>query len=123
MRGFCLRHLFLIFSLCLITTSSYVLFELLDVDGSHFREHAPICSFEAVLPACGGEFKPASSHSLAPWQTFSDGLSISARRLTTVTLRPIPFPASRCLIVHTRMASERGSPSLALGSDPARRSA
>ena len=124
MRRFCLRHLILIFAFCSIATSSYVLFDLLDIDGSNFKEHAQVCGFEAVMPPpCGGEIRsPATAHP-APWLGFSRGLVFSVARLTSLAPCHVPPSIPHFLTVCTRNAIQRESTSSPGGSDPARRSA
>ncbi len=122
MRRFCLQHLSSIFCLCLIVTSSYVLFDLLDIDGSSFKEHAQVCGFEAVMPTCSGEVRPPATNDPAPWTESSRALLYNGGRLTSLGPRPALVSVSRDLRVHTRKATQREPASLARGSDPARRS-
>lgn len=122
MRRFCLRHLSSIFCLCLIVTSSYVLFDLLDIDGSSFKEHAQVCGFEAVMPTCSGEVRPPSTKDHALWTESSRTLLYNGGRLTSLGPRPALVSVSRSLRVHTRKATQREPASLARGSDPSRRS-
>ena len=121
MRLFCLRHLFLIFAVCLIATSSYVLFDLLDIDGSNFKEHAQVCGFEAVMPACGGEIRSPATNSPAPWPAPSHALLFTAACLASFAPRPFLSSISRYLASHTRKDTKRESASLERGNDPARR--
>ena len=122
MRRFCLRHLSSIFCLCLIVTSSYVLFDLLDIDGSSFKEHAQVCGFEAVMPTCSGEIRPPATKDHAPWTESSRTLLYNGGRLTSLASRLVLRSVSRDLRVHIRKATQREPASLARGSDPARQS-
>ncbi len=123
MRRFCIRHLSAIFSLCLIATSSYVLFDLLDIDGSEFKEYAQGCAFVAVMPASSGETKLTATDNSSPWPSVSRAPLFTTVRMRSVVPRPAPHSISRCLIVHIRKALQRESTSPARESDPARRSA
>ena len=121
MRRFFLRHLFLIFSFCLIATSSYVLFDLLDIDGSNFKEHVQVLGFEAVMPASSGESKPSAMEDSLPWPDVSRPLLFTASNLTSLAIRPALPSISRYLIGHTRRTIQRESSSPACGTDPAKR--
>ena len=121
MRRFFLRHLFLIFSFCLIATSSYVLFDLLDIDGSNFREHAQVCSFEAVLPACSGETNPPATEKLTPWPALSRAFLLTSVRLTSPAPNRALSPISHYLTAHIRRTIQRDSSSPARGTDPEKR--
>ncbi len=123
MRRFCIRHLSVIFSLCLIATSSYVLFDLLDIDGSDFKEYAQGCAFEAVMPASSGETKFTATDNPPPWPLVSRAPLFTTARMGALAPRPAPHSISRCFIVHIHKALQRESTSLARGSDPAKRSA
>lgn len=123
MQRFFLRHLSVIFSLCLITTSSYVLFDLLDIDGSNLKEHSQVCGFEAVLPPCGGEIKPAATNNPTPWPAIPRGVSLSELRCATHAFLPVARSVSSCPSTHIRKVPRREPTSSARGSDPARRSA
>lgn len=121
MRRFCLRHLFLIISACMIATSFYVLFDLLDIDGSRFKERGQACGFEAVMPDCSEEIKSPTANTPAP----SPG---SLRDLLFATMDPYSFASrprlpstSSHYIVHTRNATQSESASPTQGSDPAQR--
>ena len=122
MRRFCHRHLPLIFSFCLIATSSYVLFDLLDIDGSNFKEHVQVLGFEAVMPACSGEIRAPATNHPAPWREFSRGLLVTASRHTSLAPRLVCPSIPRYLTVRICKTIQRGSSSSARGSDPARRS-
>lgn len=122
MRRFCLQHLFVIFSLCLVATSSYVLFDLLDIDGSNLKEHARVCGFEAVLPAYSGEIKLAGTSNPAPRPTTSPALLFTVARFSPFGLRAVLPSIPRSLVLRIRRAIRVESTSLARGSDPASRS-
>ena len=122
MRRFCLRHLLLIFSFCFIATSSYVLFDLLDIDGSDFKKHNQVGGFEAVMPASSGESKPSAVEISPSWPEVPRTVLLTVSNLTSLAIRPVLPSISRYLIVHTRRAAQRESASLAPGNDPARRS-
>ena len=122
MRRFCHRHLPLIYSFCLIATSSYVLFDLLDIDGSDFKEYTQVGGFEAVMPASSGESKPSAVEISPLWPVVPRTLLLTASNLTSLAIRPVLPSISRYLIVHTRKATQRESASLVRGNDPARRS-
>ena len=122
MRRFCLRHLSLIFSFCFIATSSYVLFDLLDIDGSDFKEYTQVGSFEAVMPASSGESKPSAVEISPPWPELSRTVFFTGPNLTSLAIRPVLPSISRYLIVHIRKTTQRESASRARGNDPARRS-
>ncbi len=123
MRLFCLRHLFLIFTVCLIATSSYVLFDLLDIDGSNFKEHVQVLGFEAVMPACSGETKPPATEKLTPWPALSRAFLLTSVRLTSPAPNRALSPISHYLTAHIRRTIQRDSSSPARGTDPAKRSA
>jgi len=122
MRLFCLRHLFLIFSFCLIATSSYVLFDLLDIDGSDFKEYTRVGGFEAVMPASSAESKPSAVEIPPPWPEVPRTILLTASNLTSPAIRPVLPSISRYLIVYIRKATQGESASLPRGNDPARRS-
>lgn len=117
------RHLFSFFAVCMIVTSSYALFNVLDLDGSRFKELAQACGFEAVMPDSSGEIKSPAAHTLAPPLGPLRGLLFTATGYRSLTSRPtIPRPSSY-RIVHTRKATQSESASPAQGSEPAQRSA
>ncbi len=122
MRRFCLQHLSLIFSFCFIATSSYVLFDLLDIDGSDFKQYTQVGGFEAVMPASSGESKPGAVEISPPWPEVSRTILLTVSNLTSLAIRPALRSTSRYLIVHTRKATQRESASSQRGNDPARRS-
>jgi len=124
MRRFCFRHLFLIFAVCMTATSSYVLFDLLDIDGSGFKELTRGCSFEAVMPDCSGEIKSPTANTPAPPPGPLRSLLFSATRYNFLASRPtLPSTSSSYRLVHTRNATQSESASSAQGSEPAQRSA
>ncbi len=121
MRRFFLQHVFLIFSVCMIATSSYVLFDLLDIDGSQSRGLAQACGFEAVMPDASGEVKLPTAHAPAPpLGPLRDLLftAIHYNSPTSCVTLPSPF-SSRT--VHTRNATQSDFASPAQGSEPAQR--
>jgi len=122
MRRFCLRHLFVIFFISLIATSSYVLFDLLDIDGSNSREHARACGFEAVMPACSGEIRPTDTKNPAQWPDLLRAPLFTAAHLTSTATRPVPPQIFRYLTFHIRKFTQRESASLERASDPAQQS-
>ena len=122
MRRFCLRYLFVIFTSCLVVTSSYVLFDLLDIDGSLFKAQVFVTGFEAVMPACSGDIKPLVPASSMPERTSSHGPVFTGARLIISSPRPFLPSISRSLTIYVRKASRVESSSLARGSDPASRS-
>lgn len=123
MRCVGFRHLFSFFAVCMIVTSSYVLFDVLDVDGSRFKELAQACSFEAVMPDSSEEIKSPAAHIPAPPLGPLCGLLFTVTGYSSLTSRPtIPSPSSY-RIVHPRKATHSESASPAQGSEPAQRSA
>lgn len=123
MQQFCLRHLFLIFFACTITTSSYVLFDLLDIDGSRFKELGQVCGFEAVMPDCSGEMKSPTAHTPTPPPGSLRSLLFTAMRDNALASRPMLPSTSSYYLVHTRNATQSESTSPGQGSEPAQRSA
>ena len=121
MRRFCSRHLFLIFAVCMTATSFYVLFDLLDIDGSRFKELAQVCGFDAVMPDSGEEIKPPTAytpaHQLGPLRN----LLPTATHYFALASRPTPPSTSSYRLVHTRNATQSESASPAQGSEPAQR--
>lgn len=116
------RHLFSFFAVCMVVTSSYVLFSVLDLDGSRFKELAQACGFEAVMPDSIGEIKSPASHTPAPSLGPLRGLLFTATGYGSLTSRPtIPLPFSH-RIAHTRKTTHSESASPAQGSEPAQRS-
>ncbi|CBE67545.1 exported protein of unknown function [Candidatus Methylomirabilis oxygeniifera] len=117
------RHLFSFFAVCMIVTSSYVLFNVLDLDGSASRERAQACGFEAVMPDSSGEIKPPAARTPASSLGSLRSLLFTATDYSSLTSRlTIPLPSSY-RIVHTRKTTHSESASPAQGSEPAQRSA
>jgi len=121
MRRFCFRHLFSILAVCMIATSSYVLFDLLDVDGSRFKELAQVCGFEAVMPDSGEEIKPPTAYTPAHQPGPLRSLLFTAARYLAPASRPTLPSTSSHHIVRTRNATQSESISPGLGSEPAQR--
>jgi len=113
------RHLYVIFVFCLIATSSYVLFDLLDIDGSNFKAHEQLCG-EAVVSTPGGVGKPAEVDAPTPRLAFSRGLSLAEGRLALLALRPALPTGFLHYTVLPRKATQRTSTSLACEGDSAR---
>ena len=122
MRRFCFRHLFSILAVCMITTSSYVLFDLLDIDGSRFKELTQVCGFEAVMPDSGEEIKPPTAYTSAPPPGPLRGLLFTATRYNFFASRPTLPATPSYRIVHTRNATQPESASSTPGNEPAQRS-
>ncbi len=122
MRRFLIAHLSVIFACCLVATSSYILFDLLDIDGSDFKDHAQVGGLEAVMPASAGQSRPTSLDTVAPRTAFLHG-SLLPMRLPVLASRPTPSQLSCRLAVLPRKAQQRESTSVAREGDPARRSA
>ncbi len=120
MRRFLIPHLSVIFACCLVATSSYILFDLLDIDGSDFKDQAQVSGLEAVMPASGGGSKPTALDTVAPRSAFLCG-SLLAARLPVLASRPVPSPLPCHFAVLPRKAQQRESTSLAREGDPARR--
>ncbi len=119
MRHVSFRNLFSFFAVCMIVTSSYVLFNVLDLDGSRFKELAQACGFEAVMPDSGEEIKSPEAQTPAPSLGSLRGLLFTATGYSSLTSRPtIPSPSSY-RIVHTRKATQSESASPAQGDEPA----
>lgn len=117
------RHLFSFFAVCMVVTSSYVLFNVLDLDESRFKELAQACGFEAVMPDSSGEIKSPAAHTPAPSLGPLRGLLFTATGYSSLASRlTIPLPSSY-RIVHTRKTTHSESASPAQGSEPAQRSA
>ena len=121
MRRLLPPHLSVIFACCLVATSSYILFDLLDIDGSDFKHHALASGLEAVMPASNGEGKPTALETVAPQPAFLLA-SLLAARLPVLASRPVPSPLLCYITVPPRRAQQRESTSLAREGDPARRS-
>jgi hypothetical protein len=122
MRRFCFRHLFLIFAVCMIATSSYVLFDLLDIDGSRFKNLAQACGFEAVMPDAGGEIKSPTAHTPAPPPGPLRNLMFTATGYRSLASRPTLLSTSSYRIVHARNATQSESASPGGEIEPAQRS-
>lgn len=121
MRRFCFRHLFSILAVCMIATSSYVLFDLLDIDGSRFKELAQVCGFEAVMPDSGEEIKPPTAYTPVHQPGPLRSLLPTAMHYFALASRPILPSISSDRLVHTRNATQSESASPAQGSEPAQR--
>lgn len=106
----------------MIATSPYVLFNVLDLDGSRFKELAQACGYEAVMPDSSGEIKSPAAHTPVPSLGPLRGLLFTATDYSSLTSRPTtPLPSSY-RIVHTRKTTHSESASPAQGSEPAKRS-
>lgn len=121
MRRFCSRHLFLLFAVCIIATSFYVLFDLLDIDGSRFKERGQVCGFEAVMPDCSEEIKSPTANTPAPSPGSLRGLLFAAMHYNAPASRPTLPSILSYHIVHTRNATQSESASPTRGSEPAQR--
>lgn len=119
MRSFCFRHLFAFFAVCMIATSCYVFFNLLDIDGSRFKERGQACGFEAVMPDCSEEIEPPAAYTPAPssWPLHSP--LFTATDYSSLTSRPAIPSTSSYRIVYARNATRSESASPAQGSEPA----
>lgn len=106
----------------MIATSSYVLFDLLDIDGSRFKNLAQVCGFEAVMPDSSGEIKSPTAHTPAPPPGPLRGLVFTAMSYHSLASRPTLPSTSSYRIVHTRNATQSESASPGRGSEPAQRS-
>lgn len=122
-RRFCFRHLFAFFAVCMIAASSYVLFNVLDVDGSRFKERTQVCGFEAVLPDSSEEIKSPAAYTPAPSPGSLRSPLFTATAYRTLASRPMIPSTSSYRIVHTRNAIQSESASPTQGSEPAQRSA
>jgi hypothetical protein len=120
-RRFCFRHLLSIFAVCMIATSSYVFFDLLDIDGSRFKDLAQICSLEAVMPDASGEIKSPTAHTPAPSPGFLRDLLFAATSSSALVSRPALPLTYHYHIVHTRNATQSESASYGGGIEPAQR--
>lgn len=121
MRRFCFRHLSPIIAVCMIATSFYVLFDLLDLDGSGFEQTGQTCGFEAVMPDCGGEIKSPTANTPVLLPGSLRSLLFAAMHYNAPTSRPTLPSILSYRIVHTRNATQSESASPTQGSDPAQR--
>lgn len=121
MRRFCFRHRSSIVAVCMVAMVSYVLFELLDIDGSRFKGLAQVCGFEAVMPDSGEEIKSPTAYTPAPQPGPLCSLLPTATHSFALASRPILPSTSSYRLVHTRNATQSESPSPAQGSEPAQR--
>ncbi len=119
MLRFFLRHLSVIFVCCFIATSSYVLFDLLDIDGSNSQAHTQLCG-EAVTSTPGEVSKPAKVDAHTARVAFPRAPLLAEGRLTLVALRPAPPQIFLHLTVLPRKAAQRKSTSPGCESDPPR---
>jgi len=108
----------------MIATSSYVLFDLLDIDGSGLRQHAPACGFEAVMPDCGGEIKSSVATTPTPLPEPLHNLLLIMTLYAALASRSIlaaSFSISR--VIRTRNATRSEFASSTLGGEPAQQPA
>lgn len=108
----------------MLATSSYVLFDLLDIDGSQLRQHAPVSGFEAVMPDASGEIKSPIATAPVPAPEPLRNLWFTPVSDTALTSRSILSSSTSILrIVRTRNATGSESASSMQGSEPAQRPA
>ncbi len=122
MRRFLIPHLPVIFACCLIATSAYILFDLLDIDGSDFKDHGQLSGLEAVMPTSSGEGKPTALDTGA-FRLASPRGSLLDARLPVLAYCPVPSLLFWHFVALPRKAQQRESTSLAREGDPVRRSA
>lgn len=119
MLHYVLRHLSTIFVCCFIATSSYVLFDLLDIDGSNLQIYSQFCG-EAVISASGQVSKPSEVDVPTPNLAFPRSLLLAQGHLALLALRPTLPTIFFQFSVFPRKATRLQSPSLDCETDPAR---
>lgn len=120
-RHFCRRYLSVILTACLIATSTYVLFEVLDLDGAAFEETGQTSGFEAVVPDCGGEIKSPALNTPVPLPQPLCNFSFTTVRYESLAFHPRFSLIPGYYTVHTRNATRSESASPPGESEPAQR--
>ncbi len=118
MRRFFLCHRLWLAPLCLLLISSYVLFDVLDIDGSNLGQPAAISGVEDET------FADHTKHNLLPVGSAAKASGGGALALLPTPLSGL-FPRScpsgfLCLAIRPRRAPHEDAASPPPGSDPAR---
>ncbi len=107
--------------ICLVIVSAYVLFDLLDIDGSNFKNPAELCALAAEQPGPPGEGKGCPTHAPPDPHAALRRLPFTLSAVSLVPRAASPGQYATCLVLRPGRSIGRKADRSAEPVEPARR--